>query len=80
MALDNILNTEEINILEIYKKIISESGVSIDLAVGLSPIGGTNRRCPDNLKIRQLGYQQQVTLGDGIKKTYQWYFNKFKEL
>ena len=76
----NIGNTEEINILEIYKKIISESGLSIDLVAGLSPIGGTNRRCPDNLKIRQLGYQQKVTLDDGIKKTYQWYFNKFKEL
>ena len=76
----NIGNMEEVNISEIYQKIIIETNKSIELIPGSSPKGATNRRCPDNTMIKELGYSQQVSLDEGIKKTYQWYFNKFKEL
>lgn len=76
----NIGNMEEVKILEVYQKIIIETKKKIDLIPGLSPEGATNRRCPDNTMIKKLGYSQRVSLDEGIKKTYQWYFNKFKEV
>jgi UDP-glucose 4-epimerase len=37
--------------------------------------GGTDRRCPDISKMRQLGYQPSVDLKDGLRKTIEWYLN-----
>lgn len=37
--------------------------------------GSTKRRCPDITKIEHLGFKQQVTLEEGIKKTTEWYLS-----
>lgn len=75
----HIGNMEEISILEIYKKIISLSGRNIDLIPGDRPLGATNRRCPDNSRIRSLGYNQQISIDHGIKLAFDWYKNNHKE-
>lgn len=75
----HIGNMEEISILEIYKKIISLSGRNIDLIPGDRPLGATNRRCPDNSRIRSLGYNQQISIDHGIKLAFDWYKNNQKE-
>lgn len=75
----HIGNMEEISILEIYKKIISLSGRNIELIPGERPLGATNRRCPDNSRIRSLGYNQQISIDHGIKLSFDWYKNNHKE-
>ena len=75
----HIGNMEEISILEIYKKIISLSGKNIELIPGDRPLGATNRRCPDNSRIRSLGYNQQISIDHGIKLAFDWYKNNHKE-
>jgi len=75
----HIGNMEEISILEIYKKIISLSGKNIELIPGERPLGATNRRCPDNSRIRSLGYNQQISIDRGIKLSFDWYKNNHKE-
>jgi nucleoside-diphosphate-sugar epimerase len=75
----HIGNMEEISILEIYKKIISLSGRNIELIPGERPLGATNRRCPDNSRIRSLGYNQQISIDLGIKLSFDWYKNNHKE-
>ena len=39
------------------------------------PVGSTSRRCPDNRKIRSLGYEQEFSLQEGLKKTIEYYEN-----
>ena len=75
----HIGNMEEISILEIYKKIISLSGRNIELIPGERPLGATNRRCPDNSRIRSLGYNQKISIDQGIQLTFDWYQNNHKE-
>ena len=75
----HIGNMEEISILEIYKKIISLSGKDIELIPGDRPLGATNRRCPDNSRIRSLGYNQGISIDQGIKLSFDWYKNNHKE-
>jgi len=75
----HIGNMEEISILEIYKKIISLSGKDIELIPGDRPLGATNRRCPDNSRIRSLGYNQRISIDQGIKLSFDWYKNNHKE-
>src|SRR4030043_190907 len=41
----------------------------IDLVFGVLQKGGTIRRCPDISKLKKLGYNPQITLEAGIRKT-----------
>ena len=66
----HIGNMEEISILEIYKKIISLSGKDIELIPGDRPLGAANRRCPDNSRIRSLGYNQRISIDQKIKLSF----------
>src|SRR4030042_2122687 len=45
----------------------------IDLVFGVLQKGGTIRRCPDISKLKKLGYNPQITLEAGIRKTAMWY-------
>ena len=69
----HIGNDHEISI----EKLANEIG----RAVGLKPVivpgpehkGSTNRRCPDLLKMRNIGYNPNVNLSDGLAITTNWY-------
>ena len=39
---------------------------------------GTKRRVPDISKIKKLGFTPKISLRDGLKKTYQWYSEYYK--
>ena len=44
-----------------------------------APEGCVKRRCPDLTKIRELvGYEPQVFLDEGLKKTYDWYYDWYQ--
>ncbi|GAB5506230.1 MAG: NAD-dependent epimerase/dehydratase family protein [Rhizobiaceae bacterium] len=48
-------------------------GLDIEIVPGKLTAGSTPRRCADNAKLRGLGFEQKVSLADGIAKTVTWY-------
>jgi nucleoside-diphosphate-sugar epimerase len=50
-----------------------------DAQITLSPMetpkGETPRRCPDNSKLKLLGFNPEISIDDGIKRTVEWYNN-----
>ena len=47
--------------------------IKTSINVSRAPVGETTRRCPENSKIRKLGYKQLHSLEDGLKETIDWY-------
>lgn len=69
----NIGNSDEIAIIDIYKKLAFFSDYDVQLIAGEKPQGATARRCPNNKKITNLGYIKKINIDDGLKQTYTWY-------
>ncbi len=69
----HIGNSEETNIKQLSKKIMNHMGVNLTLESSSPPEGETDKRLPDNKKIVELGYNQNVSLDEGLKKTISWY-------
>tara|TARA_B100001027_G_C16215619_1_gene307291 strand:+ start:52 stop:993 length:942 start_codon:yes stop_codon:yes gene_type:complete len=69
----HIGNSEETNIKQLSKKIMHHMGVNLTLESSSPPEGETDKRLPDNKKIIDLGYNQNVSLDEGLKKTINWY-------
>ncbi len=70
---------EEITIMELANKLFDLSGFHPKLEVLSPPKGSVDRRCPDITKARQeLGYEPQVALDVGLRKTYEWYLRHYK--
>mgnify|MGYP001273776102 CR=1 FL=1 len=69
----HIGNTDEITVIELLKKILRIMEVKCDIEYSNSPVGETTRRCPDNKKIVDLGYVQNFSIENGLKKTVEWY-------
>ncbi len=42
------------------------------------PGGEPQRRCPDLSKIKQLGYEPEVDLKTGLKKTIYWFKKEYQ--
>ena len=67
---------EEIKIIDLAQKIFEISGFHPELEILPSPEGSVVRRCPDITKARKLlGYEPQINLNAGLRKTYDWYRN-----
>lgn len=45
----------------------------VEIVSGIRALGGTLRRCPKIDKIKQLGFQSNITLEQGITTTVHWY-------
>lgn len=69
----HIGNDEEVTILELAHRVGEVLGVELDIQPGPAAAGGTARRCPDITKIRDLGYQPEVDLNEGLQRTVGWY-------
>jgi len=83
LNLYHIGNPEEISIREVAEKVVEYFGRHAKIIVGAAPVGETPRRCPDILKLKKLGYEPQVSFGEGIIPTARWYIanaNKRKKL
>jgi nucleoside-diphosphate-sugar epimerase len=70
---------EETTIADVAGRIAARAGREIELIPGPAAQGGTERRCPDITKLRNLGYSPQVTLDAGLPSTVEWYW-KHEEL
>ncbi len=68
---------EEINILNLAKMLFDISGFHPNIDIKPAPEGCVMRRCPDVSKLSALGHVSNVSLKDGVIKTYEWYKNKF---
>ena len=71
----NIGNDEEISINDLVNKIFTsiDKSSKVNLVHTKLPEGGTNRRCPDISKIKQLGYVPRILIDDGLPEVVQYY-------
>lgn len=76
----NIGTENEVSVLELIKILGKISDIKPSLVYNSQPTGGTQRRCPDTSKLKKLGYKPTVTLEQGLKNTYTWYFNNMHKL
>jgi len=65
----------EISIAHLAKITAQLLGIEINIVMGDSLPGGTQRRCPNINKIRKIGFEPKTTLEVGIKATINWYLN-----
>lgn len=67
----------EIRITDLAEKLFDIAEVNPKLELLPAPEGSVIRRCPDTTKLQNLGFKAEVSLEEGLKKTYEWYKNKF---
>lgn len=67
----------EIRIIDLAKEVMKISGEESEFEVLPAPEGSVARRCPNIDKLRALGFKPEVPLNEGIKKSYNWYKDKF---
>jgi nucleoside-diphosphate-sugar epimerase len=72
-AIYNIGTQDELSILDLVKKLGDVSKTDIEIKRTKEPIGGTNRRCPDITKLKNLGFKPKTNLSNGLRKTFIWY-------
>ena len=75
----HIGNNDEISIIELTKMILKLMNVELEIKTSEEPVGETNRRCPDDSKIKKLGYKKEYELKDGLKSVINWYLKNDKK-
>ena len=79
----NVGTGEDLTIKELAELIQKTVGHTGEIVWDASKPDGTPRKLMDVSKMHHLGWQHQVSLEDGIRKTYQWFLeniNHFKEV
>lgn len=65
------------------KELVRSVGAALDLEIEIVPSegakGSTPRRCPDTSKIRALGFEPEVPLAEGIRRTVAWYWKDYEK-
>lgn len=69
----NIGTETETTTKELAQKIGKILNCTITIQPGKLQPGSTTKRLADITKIKELGFKEQVTLDEGLKKTVQWY-------
>ena len=75
----HIGNNDEISIIELTKMLLKLMDTDLEIRTSQQPKGETNRRCPDDSKIRNLGYKREYKLKDGLKSVIKWYLENDKK-
>ena len=68
---------EEIKIIDLAKNLFKIGGEFPEIIVLPAPEGSVMRRCPDISKLKSLGFVPNISLQEGLKRTYDWYKDKF---
>ncbi len=68
----------EISIADLAFMIADILGIDINIKEVPSPSGEAERRCPDISALKKLGYEPKVSLGDGLRRTVNWYKERYK--
>ena len=75
----NIGSGQEVSILDLAIKIIATYGLDIDVVLNSSKPDGQPRKVMDVQKARHiLGFESQVSLEEGLKRTVLWYTKEMK--
>jgi nucleoside-diphosphate-sugar epimerase len=69
---------DEIPIARLASMIAKCLGIEVELFPGELRLGGARRRCPDIKKLRQLGYEPQTQIEDGLVETVEWYAKLYR--
>jgi nucleoside-diphosphate-sugar epimerase len=77
-GLYHIGTREEATIADLARWMAARLGREIHLEPGPILAGSPMRRCPAIEKLEALGYQQKVSLSQGLALTCDWYFNNAK--
>jgi len=71
----NIGTSDEVSINELVQIMAKVLQKEITTIPEMLRKGSTTRRCPDITKLKALGFHQQVSLEEGIKKAMEWYLS-----
>jgi nucleoside-diphosphate-sugar epimerase len=63
----------EVSIRDLAYLVARACGREIRIVPGELLPGSTPRRCPDVTKLRRLGFEPEVPLEEGVRRTAQWY-------
>lgn len=69
----HIGNDEEVSVRRLAELTGETLGVELNIRSGPAPEGAAPRRCPDISKMRALGYQPEIDLREGLRRTAAWY-------
>jgi len=77
----NLGNPDEIKIIELANKVLALTGSKSSVKYMAKPIDDPVRRRPDiSLAKEKLGWQPEVALADGLKKTIEYFKAQLKEV
>ena len=74
----NVGTGKDISIKELALKIAKISGFKGDIIWDINKPDGTPRKVLDTAKINQLGWKPEISLNDGLERTFREYFRKLK--
>lgn len=69
----HIGNDEEVSIRELVDCLSEIMNGELTIVASPAAAGGTPRRCPDISKISALGYEPEISLTEGLRRTVEWY-------
>ena len=73
LSITHIGNPEELTIADVARRIVACFGRESELVFGASPVGQTQRRCPDIGKLRAFGFEPKIPFAAGIAPVVDWY-------
>lgn len=75
----NIACGEQTSLLQLFNGLNSEAGTDLQPVFGPERIGDVKHSLADITKARQLlGYEPDITVEEGLKKTFEWYRERIK--
>ncbi len=66
-------NPEEVTIRDVVSALFANVGNSYNIVSEAITQGSVKRRCPSINKIAALGYKPEISLKEGVARTYEWY-------
>lgn len=76
----NLGTGEDVTIRELAETVRTVVGYTGDLIFDTSKPDGTPRKLEDVSRMRRLGWRHKVVLEEGIRRTYQWYFDNLRKI
>jgi UDP-glucose 4-epimerase len=70
---------EEISIHKLAEELFDLNNREHNFTIHDSPEGSVNRRCPNIDKLKSLGHTKKMELTEGLKQTYEWYYERLKK-
>jgi GDP-L-fucose synthase len=73
----NVGTGEDVTIRELAEAVADVVGYTGDMQWDTSKPDGTPRKLLDVTRVKALGWEPQIALKDGIRKTYEWFRQEY---